>query len=75
MSYQTIPVPQLGARLRTARRARQMTQEALETLTGLPRNHIADYERGKHQPSLGSFLCLVVALGVSADVLLGLQEP
>lgn len=60
----------VGARIRTAREAKGMTQEDLAAALELSRNHISVIERGIKAPRLETFVALANILGVSADSLL-----
>ena len=57
----------LGARLRAARKGRNLTQERLAEASGLSARHIAKIEKGAVNPSFEALLTLVKTLGVSFD--------
>ena len=57
----------LGARLKTARKERNLTQERLAELSGRSARHIAKIEKGDVNPSFEALFTLVKALGVSFD--------
>ena len=57
----------LGARLKTARKERDLTQERLAELSGRSARHIAKIEKGEVNPSFEALSTLVKALGVSFD--------
>lgn len=59
----------LGARLRAARKERNLTQERLAELSGLSTRHIAKVEKGGVNPSFEVLSTLVKALGVSFDAI------
>lgn len=60
-----------GVRLRRARETRRLSQADLAAKAELPASSISHFEAGSRKPSLESLRHLVVALEVSADVLLG----
>ena len=57
----------LGARLKAARKERDLTQERLAELSGLSARHIANIEKGDVNPSFEALRTLVKTLGVSFD--------
>ena len=57
----------LGARLKAARKGRDLTQERLAELSGLSARHIANIEKGDVNPSFEALRTLVKTLGVSFD--------
>ena len=57
----------LGARLKAARKERNLTQERLAEMSGRSVRHIAKIETGKVNPSFEALCTLVKALGVSFD--------
>ena len=57
----------LGARLKAARKERDLTQERLAELSGRSARHIAKIEKGDVNPSVEALFTLVKALGVSFD--------
>ena len=57
----------LGARLKVARKERNLTQERLAELSGWSARHIAKIEKGEVNPSFEALSTLVKALGVSFD--------
>ncbi len=57
----------LGARLKAARKERNLTQERLAELSGRSARHIAKIEKGEVNPSFEALFTLVKALGVSFD--------
>ena len=57
----------LGARLKAARKERNLTQERLAELSGRSTRHIAKIEKGDVNPSFEALFTLVKALGVSFD--------
>jgi len=60
----------IGKYLRKYRREKGLSQEALAEKTNLSSNYIGMLERGQKVPSLETFVELVNALDVSADMLL-----
>lgn len=52
-------------RLAEQRRARKLTQRALAVKAGVSQALVAELERGKHPPSMGSLAKIAGALGVS----------
>ena len=60
----------IGKNIRTARIAKMMRQEELAEKTNLSPTYIGMIERGEKCPSLDSFIAIVNALEVSADVIL-----
>lgn len=62
---------EIGARIRTWRRDRKLTQAALAARSGLSRDMIGFIERGRAAPSLAALERISSALGVSMVVLFG----
>ena len=60
-----------GQRLKEARLAKNLTQEALGDIVGVTKGSISLYESGQRTPKLETLLEFMYALGVSADYLLG----
>ena len=60
----------IGKNIRKYRKENGMTQDELAEMAGLSTNYIGSVERGEKTPSLESFISIVNALGVSADLLL-----
>ena len=69
------PAGQLGARIREARKAAGMTQEALAPLLGVGRAEVGHYETGRANPGVAGVLRIAEALGVPAASLLPDQAP
>ena len=63
----------LGAKIRRARRDRDMTLEALAEASGTSVAHLSRLESGERQPSLDGLLRLAFGLGVPFDELV--EEP
>jgi transcriptional regulator with XRE-family HTH domain len=65
---------QFGARVRTLRKAKELSQEQLAERTGLHRTYIGGIERGERNVSLINIVRLANALEVSpSDLLQGIQ--
>lgn len=64
----------LSHRLKTARKAKGMTQKKLAKASGVPAVCISNYERGLSDPAMFTAMCLADALGVSMDWLSGRSE-
>ena len=60
----------IGKNIRRFRTEKKMRQEGLAERAGLSTNYIGMVERGEKLPSLESFIGIVNALGVSADMIL-----
>lgn len=69
MSYE-VDYYALGARIRTAREKKYMTQEQLGEMCSLSTAHIGHIERGTRTPSIDALCAISSALGVSLDSLL-----
>ena len=66
----------VGSRVREARRAREMTLEALASASGVSVAHLSRFESGARQPSLATLLNVAAGLGVPISGLLeGSREP
>lgn len=65
----------LGATARKARLARRLTQADVAERVGCSTEFYARIERGKTLPSVPTLAAIARALTVSADALLGLNEP
>ena len=70
-----IDMPELGARIRKARTARNMSQLELADACGISVPYVSDVERGKKCFSVDILLRIAQALQVSADWLLRLDIP
>ncbi len=64
----------IGAASREARKALELTQEDAAERIGVSAEFYARIERGNALPSVPTFARIVMALGVSADTLLGFKE-
>ena len=60
----------IGTNIRKFRTEKKLRQEDLAERAGLSANYIGMVERGEKIPSLESFISIVNALGVSADMVL-----
>ena len=60
----------IGKNIRKYRQQTKMRQEDLAEKTGLSVNYIGMIERGDKIPALDTFIAIVNALGVSADMIL-----
>ena len=67
-------LPVFRERLLLARRRADLTQEELAERAGLHKTDVSKMERGRMLPTVPRLRRLCVALGVSADFLLGLVE-
>ena len=63
-----------GERLKSARTAKHMSQQALADIIGKSLNTVGLYERGLRQPSLETLCLLAHTLEVSCDYLLARTE-
>lgn len=57
----------LGAKLRTLRKAKKLTQDELATLLGVKRATISNYEIDRRQPSIADLKRLAEFFGVGLD--------
>lgn len=64
---------EIGRRIRARREKLGLSQQQLGVKIGTNGNNISNYEIGCSSPNLERFTRLCVALGVSADELLGLS--
>ena len=69
MDYQA-----LGQRIRTRRRALQLTQEALAERVGISASFLGHIERGTRVLSVETLLSLCQALAATPDELLGMEH-
>lgn len=60
----------IGKYIRKYRQAQKLRQDDLAEKTGLSTNYIGMVERGEKVPALDTFVTIVNALGVSADMVL-----
>lgn len=59
-----------GRRVREQRKQKGWTIETLAACVGVSTNYMGDLERGVKSPSLGTFIRIVEALNISADILI-----
>ena len=64
----------LGKRVRIRRKALHLTQEKLAELTGVSVTFVGHVERGTRKLSVETLRSLCIALGVSADFLIGIYK-
>lgn len=64
-----------GARLRAIRNDKRLTQDDMAKALQISRSQIANLEVGRTNPSMDLFRMVVAKFGVSADWLLGGNEP
>jgi transcriptional regulator with XRE-family HTH domain len=65
----------IGAAARRARKALELTQEDAAERIGVSVEFYARIERGNSLPSVPTFVRIARALGVSADTLIGRDQP
>jgi len=65
----------IGRRLRELRHLRGMKQVAIAQAVGVEQSLVSNYERGKVRMHGALVAAFAKALGVSADEVLGLEEP
>jgi transcriptional regulator with XRE-family HTH domain len=65
----------IGAAARRARKALELTQEDAAERIGVSVEFYARIERGNSLPSVPTFVRIASALGVSADTLIGRDQP
>lgn len=73
-SYQHDVAKAFGGAVRKARFKKQLTQEELGNLAGIPGNHVSNIERGENSPTLSIVVKLAAALGVSSASLVAEME-
>ena len=66
----TMDLKAVGQRIKTAREAKNLTQEELAALVNLSTTHVSVIERGLKVTKLDTFVAIANALDVSADALL-----
>lgn len=64
----------LGNKIRKSRDLAGFTQERLAEAIGVTRSSIAQYESGEKEPTIHHLADMAIALGVSADYLLGIER-
>lgn len=60
----------IGMNIRKCRKAKKLRQEDLAEMTGLSAKYIGVLERGEKLPALDTFIAILNALDVSADIIL-----
>lgn len=65
----------LGTRLRAARERAGLTQAQVGEALHVSRQYVHRLEAGDHEPTAGTLRALCLALGCSADSILGLPRP
>lgn len=61
---------ELGKKIREQRKLKKMTLDQLSFQAGIGKVYLGEIERGKKMPSLATFIRIVNALDISADLLL-----
>lgn len=64
----------IGSRLKNARKKMGLTQSQLGDLIGVKKSTICSYEKETRNPTIDNIIELIMALGVSADYLLGTDK-
>lgn len=64
----------IGTRIKEARKAANMTQQQLADAVGVYAKDVCRWERGEFTPNLKTFADICMALGASADDLLGIKN-
>ncbi len=64
----------IGDRLRELRKERRLTQNDVETLTGIKRSSLALYELGVQTPPIDKLIKLAYLYNVSLDYLCGIDN-
>ena len=64
-------IERTAARLRKARRAKQLTQAEVAKKAGISVNHYAQIERAEKNPTTSTFISIIKAIGVSSTEVLG----
>ena len=63
-----------GQRLRSLRKARGLTMEALSSRICTSPSSIGMYERGEREPSIDTLICMADYFNVTLDYLVGRRE-
>jgi transcriptional regulator with XRE-family HTH domain len=66
---------EFGTRLRSLREALGLSQSQLATRCGLSLDSLQNWEQGRTEPRLSALIQLAKCLGVSLDLLAGIQAP
>lgn len=64
----------LGTRIASMRGYRRLTQEQLGGMVGVSKQTMSGWEHGRSRPDADNIRSLCIALGCSADYLLGLSD-
>ena len=68
------PAPQLGPRLKSIRRARNLSLDDLAALSGVSKSMLSQVERGQANPTFATLWSLTTALDLELPELIGLQS-
>jgi transcriptional regulator with XRE-family HTH domain len=71
MADENILIEQIAARLRRARRTKQLTQVEVAKKAGISETYYAQIERAKKNPSITVFLNIISALDAPSKDILG----
>ena len=66
-----LPNETLGKRIAHYRKERQLTQEELAAITGIPSKHLSNIETGRKVPRIPTLARLAAGLGVTIEELVG----
>lgn len=69
-----INVNDLGKKVKEMRVALNLTQKQLSQIIGVAPNTVTQYENGTARPSYEVLVKIAIALGVTSDYLLGLED-
>lgn len=64
----------IGNRIRQERQAKRLSLDALAERTELSKTYLWELEKGRCEPGAGTIVRLCRVLGISADVMLGVNE-
>jgi len=67
----TVTDPQIGNRIRSARKNKQLTLDRLSSLSGVSRSMLSEIERGRTNPTLGTLLSVTQCLEIDVGDLIG----
>ena len=73
-SFQLDVAKAFGRAVRRVRVSKQLTQEELGNIAGIPGNHVSNIERGENSPTLSIVVKLAAALEVSSASLIAEME-
>lgn len=74
----TVTDPQIGNRIRSARKNKQLTLDELSSLSGVSRSMLSEIERGRTNPTLGTLLSVTECLDIDVGDLIrdtGVRNP